>query len=169
MTTQHHTPPHQAERTIEPLTPEGLARKQAMLAQLESAVRGRGRRRVAIRAGAAVAATAVIVTGVLASNTLTRSSPEPVSDPVPAVAHAEPTIDAPTPHLPARVVYVADDGSVLDRLTVVTTGSTVQRLSDDQLLAELREIGMPAGLVRTEGRVRLAFYSAAAADPNRTP
>ena len=157
MTTHHHTPQRHTERTLEPLTPEGLARKQAMLAELESAVRGRGRRRIAVRAGAGVAATVLLVTGVLASNTLTRSAPEPIPDPVPAVAHAEPTIDAPTPHLPARVAYVTDDPSALDRLTVVATGSTVQRLSDDQLLAELREIGMPAGLARTEGRVPLAL------------
>jgi len=169
MTPQHQAPKHHAEHAVEPLTLEGLARKQAMLAELESAVRGRGRRRVAVRAGAAVAATVVVVTGVLASNALTRSAPEPLPDPVPAVAHAEPAIDAPSPRRPARVAYVTDDGSVLDRLTVVTTGSTVQRLSDDQLLAELRKIGMPAGLARTEGRVRLAFYSAAAADPDRTP
>ncbi len=162
------------------LSPDGLARKQAMLAQLEPAVRRRGRRRTARRLGLAATPLALLAVAWLLITSRT-TPPIPVSPP--AIARTDPsetttaprpdrTEPAPTEVLnppPPRVVYVANDPRALDRFAAPPTATRVQRLTDEQLLAELDALGMPAGIIRTEQRVRLAFHTAPTLADNRTP
>ncbi|MCC7388200.1 MAG: hypothetical protein IT431_05485 [Phycisphaerales bacterium] len=164
------------------LSPDGLARKQAILAQLEPTVRRRGRRRTARRAGLAATPLALLAAAWLLT---TSRNPSPTPDSPPAIARTDPPEPAPTPDRtppaptdaptdtltppPPRVVYVANDPRALDRFAAPTTATRVQRLTDEQLLAELDARGIPAGLIRTEHRVRLAFHNTTILADNRTP
>ena len=162
------------------LSPEGLARKQAMLAEHEAAVRRPGRPRTPPRRGMGGPPLAQLA---VPGRLLTPRTTPPIPVSPPAIARTDPsetttaprpdrTEPAPTEVLnppPPRVVYVANDPRALDRFAAPPTATRVQRLTDEQLLAELDALGMPAGIIRTEQRVRLAFHTAPTLADNRTP
>lgn len=173
MNDEHHS-------STDRLSPEGLARKQAMLAELEPAVRWRGRRRVAGIAGAAVSPLVLLalVWTALAGGGGAVPSPEPspsiaasdgpLNSPGGVTPADEDAPSAPTPLRNSRVVYVVNSPGTMERLSSRADASRVHRLTDDELLAALSSNGLPAGLVRREGRVQLAFHTAGLSDDDRT-
>ncbi|MDQ7014064.1 MAG: hypothetical protein Q9O74_09240 [Planctomycetota bacterium] len=164
------------------LSPAARARRDALRPDVEAVVRARGIRRVVVRSVAAVvlltsATTLAVVanrgTPPLSTPQGTPANPGPSSplaqgDQLPHPA-ASPN-NTPTPTLsptmspavrsPTLVGYVVDDPSVLDRFAASDTPSRVTTLDDRELLEELRAAGLPAGLIRTNGRTRLAFHNA---------
>ncbi len=164
------------------LSPAARARRDALRSDVEAVVRARGSRRVVVRSLAAVvlltsATTLAVVAG---RGTPPLSSPQgtpinhgPSSPLAQGDQHPHPAAspnNTPTPTIsptisPAvrsttLVGYVVDDPSVLDRFAASHSASRVTRLDDRQLLDELRAAGLPAGLIRTNGRTRLAFHNA---------
>ncbi len=134
-----------AEHRAAPLSAEGEARRDAMLAGLLAhvprAAAARRRRRTAVRGAGATLAAALVVWVWTPGGAPTRSSVAP-----PASA----------------IVRVATDPGVLARLAPTTGGVVVERVSDDELLRTLSAIGRPVGLVRDGDRVAL---TAEVADP----
>lgn len=162
----------------EPLSQAARSSRAAMRAELDAAVRARGTRRVVARAAAAVLLVAsVAALGVVTAQSGPRfgshgtrpiaSGPTQINEPAtsitPGVGDLSPApslaLDSAAP--PARgtiVGYIADDPSVLERFGAAATPSRAISLDDRSLLAELRSVGLDAGLVRTEGHARLAFH-----------
>ena len=108
------------------LSPEGLARKEAMLRDL--------------RAGALAAI-------VVAAAVAIRTAVEPPREP--AIAVPAPPPAAPRdpergrPATAPRITVVRDDPGALDRA----------RIGDEELIALLRAAGRPAGIVRSGGKL----------------
>ena len=149
------------------LSPQAQARRDAMLGDLEQAVRNRGRRRRATQTATVVAAIALLATGVTAISRLTQSpAPTPTpriannTEPAPAPANPNEVNDTPAP-TPIRVAYVTNNTDVLSRSSAKPDASRVHRIDDEALLQSLQAAGLPAGLARTQGEVRLAFYNPA--------
>lgn len=166
------------------LSTEGLARKRAMLDDLQATVRRRGHRRTAARAAAGVASVALVVTGaVVAARSGGTAPTHTTPTPAPTIAHNEPTPethnpsapsptpaadDTPTPTTP-RILYVRNDPTALERYAAPKVPTRVELLTDSELLAALKANGMPAGMIKTDNRVRLAFHNVPPAGDNRTP
>lgn len=184
--TTHHTP--EVPRLDElppadaPLSLDGLRRRHAMLGRLEHEVRSRGRRRIASRAGMGAAGIALLVALSAIVWHMPRPTGPPPQMPIAAAPAPQPPppqtqppqaqppqAPSPTTAAPVRaarlVAYVVDDPKVVKRLAPDASGPTVELLDDDALLRELQDAGMPAGLVRTPGRTRLAFNTPARPQP----
>lgn len=162
----------------EPLSQAARSSRAAMRAELDAAVRARGARCVVTRAAAAVLLVAsVAALGVVTAQHGPRSGghgarpiasgPAHSDEPATAIRPAAkdlspgPTLaldEAATPVRSTLVGYIADDPSVLERFGAAATPSRAITLDDRSLLAELRSVGLDAGLVRTEGHARLAFH-----------
>jgi hypothetical protein len=140
-----------------------------MLASLESTVRARGHRRAAA-IGLAALSPALVIAAVLGLRPLASPAPRspapqpPVVEAIPAPLPAVDTqrgalAHATEPRLPAgRLVgYVTNDSSAATRYAVESAPVSVEVIDDGQLLDVLRDVGMPAGIVRTHERVALAF------------
>lgn len=114
------------ERSRPVLSPEGLARREAMLGELQVALRRRKRLRAAERiSGFGVVGLLLCVHLLLKPN---------VSAPIPS----------PTPVSPLQVEFLST--APLDPRILI---------GDDELLAILRAANMPSGLIRTPARVIL--------------
>lgn len=163
----------------ESLSPTGADRRRALLGTLNGAVRSRGRRRLAIRGGLAACGLVVVAGAVVLAS---RPTPEPTASPLDtpglespiatagAPRHAETPPDLappPAPVVPRLVAYVVNDATVVDRLSALPGASRVEILDDAGLLAELRAAGLPAGLVRREEGLTLAFHRAPSSPPAR--
>lgn len=162
----------------EPLSQAARSSRAAMRAELDAAVRARGARCVVTRAAAAVLLVAsVAVLGVVTAQSGPQSGshgarpiasgPTPTDEPATAITPGggdlspAPSLalgEAATPARGTMVGYIADDPSVLERFGAAATPSRAISLDDRSLLAELRSVGLDAGLVRTEGHARLAFH-----------
>lgn len=134
------------DRWAAPLSADGEARREAMLAgllaEVPRAAAARRRRRTAAR-GAGLTLAAALVVWVWAPGAR-----------APTRGPAAPSVSA--------IVRVATDPGVLARFAPTSGGMTVERVSDDELLRTLSAIGRPVGLVRDGDRVAL---TADVADP----
>ena len=119
----------------EPLTTAGARRRDAMLDVLHGAMKQRLRRRTAMR----TAAIALLLVGAGAVAVMLRPHSAPTA-PAPALVSA-PSMH----HASSSVVSTATTPSV----------ATFRPIDDDELLAELRALGHPTGLIRTQNRVTL--------------
>ena len=145
------------------LSPEGEARRGAMLETLRAEAVRMGRvRRVRRRAGAGVAVAALLGAGVWAV-VIAQSGRVPLAPSGPGGAEIASAPDAPDPgdDAASRVrVDVVRSGMSTDRVAAMTSRAVVpvERVSidDRELLDILAEAGRPTGLVRTgDGRVWL--------------
>ncbi|MGQ0628493.1 MAG: hypothetical protein ACT4PL_10395 [Phycisphaerales bacterium] len=150
------------------LSAAGAARRDAMLADLHSALRSRQRRRILGRSAAAASialASALTIWFVAAP---ARTLPQRNG---PTLADISPPPDSLTPSLtliePAAVVsifdpgptrrivtaIVTDDSERLASLIVTTAGrSRVQRVDDGELVATLRDRGISVGIAHLGNR-----------------
>lgn len=127
------------------LSERGCARRDAMLAELSPLVRRAARaRRVRSGATAAAALLAIVSLGFLIPSTFTPHHPEQ--------AAVDPPIEP-----ASRIEIVSTDAGVLDRLawSAPSGASRIERISDEELIFVLAEMGRPAGLIRSQGRVWL--------------
>ncbi len=134
------TPMPERPHEPEPLSPAGLARRSAMLEALRAEVpRAAAARRARRRAIRTVAVLALV--GVVALLALPRRAAPPA-----------PIAMAPPPQPGWSVL--STDPTAASRLIVHSrqdwSGVVV---GDDELLLELEEMGRPAGLIRTGGKV----------------
>ncbi len=161
------------------LSSTARARRDELRPELEAAVRTRGTRRVVVRRVVvrSVAAVVLLTSATTLAVVAGRGTPPAFTpqNPPTALGPSNPAADGnrhtdasahregmsrPAPYRPASLVgYVVDDPSVLDRYAAADTPSRVTTLDDGALLDELREAGLPAGLIRTNGRTRLAFHN----------
>ncbi|MEM0983007.1 MAG: hypothetical protein AAGI17_03550 [Planctomycetota bacterium] len=140
------------------LTPEGRARSEAMLGELQGAVRARRRRRKAVRAGGVVTVLAVcgiaVIVGVRPSG-----SPGPAAVPDARVASADPVDDAVgTPPETVSSTIASGTRSVgfgLVRTSAVADVVPLEEIDDDELLRLLAEAGYEGGLIKRDGKVEL--------------
>ncbi|VAX39971.1 hypothetical protein MNBD_PLANCTO03-1406, partial [hydrothermal vent metagenome] len=61
---------------------------------------------------------------------------------------------------PRLVTYVTNDPDILARWAAPTRPSRVEMLDDEELLAQLRAAGLPAGIIRRENTITIAFHNA---------
>ncbi len=124
------------------LSPMGRQRREEMLVSLQRMRAGRRVRRALVRTSVAIAAVAVAVV-------LGLWRPAVVVAPVPEVAQYVAEVPACVIRLvggePSQVRIITDDGPRLIRV-----------LTDDELLAALREAGRPDGIAIVGGRFMLA-------------
>jgi hypothetical protein len=143
----------------------GVARREGLLRELRPVVVQRGRRRGVIAAASTAAGLLLIAAaGVAGVERMQRtaSAPEVVLETptVPqAPAEAQPSLAA-APSLGSHTAPVIEVVRTRPGLAVAVSvspsGSRVPRVSDDVLLAALREAGQEPGLVRVDGRVVVA-------------
>ena len=142
------------------LSPQGLSRRESMLAELTAAMteihRRRRRRR---RAAGGIAGIAVLVLAALAVQLLLSSRSNPNLTPGPdseKLAEALPVEPSPIDDVepPCVIRIVRTDPNILKRLELDPEPSVVN-LDDDALLAALAALDRPAGLIRQDGKVRL--------------
>lgn len=148
-----------------PLSPAGQARRDRMLAVVMPAVHARRRRRRA--AAAAAAAAPVLLVGVLVwvlHPTQPQGSPEPHGNPA---AHASPAASEAEAFLASMVIR--DRPELLKQAIVRGDASSIERISDDELLALLEEAGEPSGLIRTRGTALTAADVRGGAEPGMEP
>lgn len=134
------TPMPDRQHEHEPLSPAGLARRSAMLealrAEVPRAAAARRARRRAVRTVAVLALAGVVTLLVL-----------------PRRAAPPSQIGVAPPPQPGWSV-VSTDPTAASRLTVRSrTDWSGVVVGDDELLLELEEMGRPAGLIRTGGKV----------------
>jgi hypothetical protein len=153
-----------ADHRCEPLSPEGEARRDAILADLRERVpveaARRRRRRVAGRIGGAMAAVAVGVALWQWGSSLTAPGAPAPPGPV-AVA---PTVPADAPST-VRIELVATEPGIAERYAVRPT-VRAERIGDEELLALLAAQGTPTGLVRTPAGV---YLTADIGEPEEVP
>ena len=145
----------------ESLSPEGQARRDAMLGELLADMSQVHRRRRRVRAGAfSSIAAALILAAVL--QVVSLKSPElPIASNVDNVG-ATPIIAAPVDagasaaaQPESGIVWVSTDPTVLARMTSAPTPIVVY-INDAELLETLVHIGRPAGLIRFGDRLALS-------------
>ncbi|MBK7404739.1 MAG: hypothetical protein IPJ41_08920 [Phycisphaerales bacterium] len=138
-----------------------------MFHALASQVSARGRRRKAGQVGLGAASLAG---GILLTLVVTHAGQREVNAPfVPMAPIAQGPASAPSTALPAPrqrplVAYVVNDPTVIGRTAPDVSRPAVELLDDDELLMTLRASDLPAGLVRADGRTRLAFREPQARD-----
>lgn len=157
-----------------PLSPDAIARREALRDELLGAVRAR---RVRRRAVAAIAGTlpllALAVWVALPAATRSRPAPTPRSTlapspiasstrtPAPSPAagiESVPAPSSPTPSVPAvRRVMLSRDASVVERFRLDPSTAAVERLSDEALVGLLTASGYRPSLLREGSRVHLAL------------
>jgi hypothetical protein len=138
---------------MENLSPEGAARREAILRQTLLAVRRRRRSRRALRLTAGLA---VLVLGVVLIRLPREPGTTPPSGGRPGeIVHAGPLVPTPAPPAGPFVQVIPPDPEICARLAAPPLVPTWRPITDDQLLAALSEAGQPAGLVRVAGRTLL--------------
>ena len=146
------------EQQCEPLSPAGIARREAMLEELVEVVkrtrRVRRRRRQVLALGGCVSLLLALIWVGLPGASGPRDAP-PIAQQTPeAQQEVAPAPEVPQRHLCVTTV-VQTDPSVLERYRVQAT-SRVVHMNDQMLLATLASINRPAGLIRFGDRVRLS-------------
>jgi hypothetical protein len=142
------------------LSPAGEARREAMLRDLKAAVTRRRRQRMALRVAALGGAACLLLAAVLPGR------PEAPRR-WPAAGEAVRT-ERPAPLLElanARLEMVRDSAGILERVAVGDRPISPSTFTDDEgLLASLAAAERPAGLVRFEGGVVVAYHGGARPD-----
>lgn len=152
------------------LSSAGLAaRREQMLGDLKSHMVRRVRRRRVVRTSAASCALLLLIAASywalapravpnpappdqIATAPTPPPAPPPVESAAPAVTQAAPPLES------ARVVIqtMFNSPGVVDRYAVASSTTHIAALSDAELQASLRNLGMEDGLIRTEGKLLLA-------------
>jgi hypothetical protein len=139
------------------LSESGIARREFGLESLKLVVRRRGRRRVMVRSGAAVAVllTCAAVSAVVMSRA--THVERPVSLPTPEIAAANeparPTAEVRSTTIALAGVSLIKTNPRLVKELAASPSVVVARVGDSELQQALREAGEPAGLVRIGKRV----------------
>jgi hypothetical protein len=152
------------ERVMAPeLSPEGAARREAILSLALRAARRRRRHRHLARATAAASLALALAAAAIVALRPSRPGGTPQiasSHPAPP----PPTFSSPPKHPRPSVTItrLATYPGIADRLAVRASpgaAAPLPRLSDDELLARLAEAGHPAGLAYVDGsRPMLVFH-----------
>ncbi len=130
------------DEPFEPLSPEGLARRERMRAELQAALSRRRRTRIAVRTGAVASALLLAILVVRPSQPSRTLPPPPVYPAAPACAFT---------------TLVRTDPGILKRFSVSPPVRLEDYLiGDETLLKELAEAGRPTGLIRVNGQTFLA-------------
>lgn len=145
------------------LSREGAARRDAIFEQLVLAQRQRTRRRHATRVGSAV--LVLVAAGLAGWAALHNGS---IGVPAPRLTQSGPSAlepdggnahrSAPSPRVqpPSPIQIVANDPTVLDRLTAKPDAGRASIIGDDELDGLLARAGKTPGFIRTPGRFILA-------------
>lgn len=170
--------------THPPLSPEGAARRDRMLLELQDALRARARRRTILRTTAvALPALALAIGTILAARVLLPAAPPDRTDPIASESNPVPTPAAPAPERAPQLaqdpaVAPATDTSswnVIPRARIThasrigpTQGDAallqearyrgsppIRTISDDELARTLRLSGHAAGVVQTPEGTRI--------------
>lgn len=140
----------------EPLSREGAARRDAMLGELDAAMR----RRNVVRTGRRGAAVLVPVLAVACGVLMWGQSPGggPAGKMVPKSGHvaAGPAPGAPVASSYEFIRIVETDPGVMERYRAGPAVGEFQVITDDELQSLLASVGRDTGIVRTGGRVILA-------------
>lgn len=148
------------EPSSEPLSPAGVARREAILRAALAAGRRRRRRTVATRVGAVAAVTVAAGVAVLLGLP-DRSTPAPqVVGVRPADRRSEsrpvtvpPAVETTKPADRVVISFIATDPALADRAAIRQAGVTWIRLDNDGLLAALSSDGRAGGgLLFRDGR-----------------
>ncbi len=146
------------DQQCEPLSPAGIARREAMLEELVEVVKGthraRRRRRQALALGGCTSLLLALIWVGLPGASGPRDVPSIAGQPPEARQERAPAPEHPQRHLCVTTI-VQTDPSVLERYRVQPT-SHIVRMDDQMLLATLASINRPAGLIRFGDRVRLS-------------
>jgi len=127
------------DEASEPLSPEGVARRTRMRAELQGAL-GRCRRRRTARRVSGACAIFLLALGIFRAST------------PPPVVHAS----SPDPVTQTSVVFVRTDPETLKRFSVSLPCRMEDHLiSDAALMRGMAEAGKPSGLIRVNGQVFL--------------
>lgn len=145
------------------LSPEGQARREAMLDELVGVLKHthtvRRRRKRIVTAGAC-ACLALLVARLIVPDGLDKPEHTRImadkADPVPAVAPRPPAAETGMSARPRVCVAkaVSTDPKILDRYRAEPTGR-IARMNDRMLVNALASINRPAGLIRFGSRARL--------------
>lgn len=162
--TDHPTPP---------LSPDAIARREALRAELLGVVRARRIRRRAATFAGTLPLLALVAWLALPAANRSRPAPTPRSTlapspiasstrtpaPPPAAGvESVPTHSSPTRSVPAvRRVMLSRDASVVERLRLDPSNAAVERLSDEALVGLLTASGYRPSLLRNGSRVHLAL------------
>lgn len=171
--------PFNHDSAAEPLSPRGVARRDAILRDLERAQRRRARSRTAARVSVA-ALPLLAAAGALwlftSSSTTPTHTPSTASAPTDAPGSAAPrdrsheTVEPAPAEQPVderpRITIVRNDPGIVDRLAAQPQDPPVrvELLDDAALLEALAEAGLDYGLIRTQGRVFIVANSPTAND-----
>lgn len=132
------------------LTDAGRSRRDAMLSELQDAVVREGRRRRARKSAGRVAGTMLLLA--LFCFTLVRTRPGPTNLPI---ARIDQPTRAETPR-DQFVSFLETVPGALDRHRIDTKVELGDYIVDNrELVSTLAAIGRPAGLIRTQGGIRL--------------
>lgn len=147
------------------LSPAGLDRRGAMLAQLRGEVvrvhRVRVRRRRAVAGGSLVVLVSGgvwLTQGVLSpgagvsqgQGTVAQQQDQSTDSPASGGAETDGATPSSLPAL-ARVTTISTDPGVLDRYASSSRGKAIELIDDAELLSELRAMGRECGIVRVNG------------------
>lgn len=128
------------------LSPAGVARRAAMLAELDAAMRRRNFLRTIVRSGAA-AVPLIVLGALLRGYGLSNKN-------VPATIANTPPSEAPA--VRGFIQLVQTDPFITRRLAAAGHIADIKLINDAELQACLRSLGRPSGLVRIGGRTLLA-------------
>lgn len=137
------------------LSPQGQARREAMLGDLTAAMTTLRRRRRALRLGVSAATTTLLCFALFRTSQVPTTDTRVATNPPPASSET----------VASRTEHVQTDQGITARLRA-SPPTLVTRINDAQLLHTLVEIGRPAGLIRFGDRVAL---SAPVTDEERSP
>lgn len=130
------------------LSPQGLARREEILAFALNESLRRRRKRMVARAAVAIIMVAAVIVPVLRFRS--RRAPSMAIKPQPA--HT-----APPSFPPVLVTRIETDPHIVERLSIPPQRSHVIVIGDSELLKELAEAHQPAGLAYVNGKAMLLF------------
>ena len=137
---------------VQELSPAGMARRAAMLRELDAAM---GRRNLG-RAGVRVCAVAAPLLTIVCIVWLWPRSTGSPQIPGPVISGTITATASPPAGGQFRFIrFVETDAGVLDRLAAGPVASEVRTISDQELQSILASLGRETGFVRTGGRVIL--------------
>jgi hypothetical protein len=138
------------------LSPAGEARREAILQALKTEVVRRRRRRAIFRRAALAAAACMVLAGIAIDRH--AAAPRSPEGPLDAVRE-EASVPRPLVLANARLETVRDASGILERVAIRDRPIPASTFTDDEgLLASLTAAERPAGLVRFEGGMVLAYH-----------
>jgi len=139
----------------QPLSSEGLRRREQILAAARRVARRRRWRRRALRGSGAIVIVAILLTLYL------QLFPIPTArQPRPSTPIAHQSDSSPSPAtMPAHAIvitWIATDPTLVDRLAIDPQQPPIwQSIDDDELIRTLAEAGQQAGIIRFDGKAIL--------------